>query len=57
LAKIDKIGQNAQLTFLQLCPKSANQKLKKRKKRDKKLEKITGEFSAFPEQMRQSRIW
>jgi hypothetical protein len=54
--KIGSLGPKAKLTFLQLCPKSANPKLKKQKKRDK-LERSTGELSASLDQMQQSRIW
>jgi hypothetical protein len=59
-----KIGQKAELTFLQQCPKSAKPKLKKSGLKagsengsTKQTVKKTGEFSAFLDQMRQSRIW
>jgi hypothetical protein len=60
-----KLAQKAQLTFLQLCPKSAKPMLKNRGKMSengstkltvKREQKTTGEFSAFLDQMRLCRI-
>jgi hypothetical protein len=56
--KVDKIGTIAQLTFFATMSKKGQPNAKKNPKNVTKChEKSTGEFSAFLDQMRLSRMW